>query len=290
MGPLVLRPVIRSRRAAEPPRGTGYAPGVDGAVDRVTARWGVVDSAFAVVREHPWGAVVADPRYPVVLLCNMARVTTREPVAFATIEAALLADAGHAERRSIVVFHPDDQTDLLAEMSSGGGSLFFDRVLLRDAAAPIPDVADGGRIEEVTDPDPAFWLGLETTYDVAFGIADPVARRQLADVEREVLMPAGKRWFVIRGTDGEVEAMTAFLPGPMTEIDHVATLPEARGRGHATALVARCVAEARDAGADEVFLLAEPDGDAERIYRRLGFSPITTFAGWVSPRPQSASL
>jgi ribosomal protein S18 acetylase RimI-like enzyme len=48
-------------------------------------------------------------------------------------------------------------------------------------------------------------------------------------------------------------------------LDHVVTFPHARRRGFATALSRRAVAEAGSAGAERVYLLAEPDGDAARL-------------------------
>jgi predicted GNAT family acetyltransferase len=76
--------------------------------------------------------------------------------------------------------------------------------------------------------------------------------------------------------------MAALIPGPSAEIDHVITIPSARRRGHAAALVARCITEARIAGIPQVHLLAQPAGDGERIYRRLGFCRVGAFAEWIS--------
>lgn len=273
MGSLELRALTRR-----------YSPPMDeaatGELERIIDAWGAIDFAFATVEDHPWGAVVADPRYPAVLQCNMARVSARTPVRLAIVEDALRSVAPHAPKSSVVVFHPEEQTELLAEMGSIGG-LFFDDVLV--ARDPTPAAED--RRVEVADPsDDSFWRGLSTTHEVAFGISDARVREQLAAIEREVLIPKGKRWFVVRGDDGEVEAMAAVFPGAeAAEIDHVATVPAARRRGHASALVARCVTEARAAGTETVFLLAEPDSHAEALYRRLGFTRVTTFGGWVSP-------
>ncbi|MGH2635965.1 MAG: GNAT family N-acetyltransferase [Actinomycetota bacterium] len=67
-------------------------------------------------------------------------------------------------------------------------------------------------------------------------------------------------------------------------LDHVVTFPAARRRGHASALTRRAVTEARAAGAERTYLLAEPDGVAVPMYERLGFSRVTQIASWISDR------
>ncbi|MFM7718219.1 MAG: hypothetical protein ACKO8G_01835, partial [Actinomycetota bacterium] len=42
--------------------------------------WASHDAAFERVIERPWGAVVADARFPRLLACNYARVSARESV------------------------------------------------------------------------------------------------------------------------------------------------------------------------------------------------------------------
>ncbi|MFM7718789.1 MAG: GNAT family N-acetyltransferase, partial [Actinomycetota bacterium] len=196
------------------------------------------------------------------------------------VERDLRAAAPTAPRLHVLVLDPEDQLGLLAEASAAGGRLSFDHVLVAGDRSD-PD-ADPARVEEIAVGDAGFGDAYRAT-SALFGIDDPATLEELVAMEERVLAPHGKRWFVVRDERGAVAAMAALVPGPAAEIDHVATVPAARGRGHARALVARCVAEARAAGTDVVFLLAEPDGPAERIYRRGGFRPIATFAGWVRP-------
>jgi ribosomal protein S18 acetylase RimI-like enzyme len=65
-------------------------------------------------------------------------------------------------------------------------------------------------------------------------------------------------------------------------IDHVTTDPSARRRGFATALTRRAVSEARRAGAEQAFLLAEPAGAGAAVYKRIGFRTVTQIASWTS--------
>lgn len=256
------------------------------AYEALARSWSDAQHLFARCDEHPWGTVVGDDRFPDLLHPNTALVTTRRPVPFADIVGAFASAAPHAARRSVAVFHVEDQTDLITEMSTAGGSLFFDHAY---AAGETPSL-DTGRVEEVQAFDEAFWRGHRVTTEL-FGITEPREIEQLEQMERDILIPAGKRWFAVRGAGDEVEAIAALNPGVAAEVDHVATVPAAGGRGHASALVARCVAEARAAGCGTVVLLAQPDGPAEGIYRRLGFARIGTVAGWVDARaPQATNL
>ena len=55
-------------------------------------------------------------------------------------------------------------------------------------------------------------------------------------------------------------------------VDNVATFPEARGQGYASAIVTRVVERALSAGASHICLFADPGADAVvRMYERLGF-------------------
>jgi len=56
-------------------------------------------------------------------------------------------------------------------------------------------------------------------------------------------------------------------------VESVATRPEFRRRGVASAVVARAVADSLQMGNTVTYLLTEPGGAGEQVYRRLGFVP-----------------
>ena len=75
---------------------------------------------------------------------------------------------------------------------------------------------------------------------------------------------------------GGVLAVGSHQPvGGVTAIVGVATLPSARRRGLAALVTARLVQDARERGAEIVFIEAE-DADVARIYGRLGFEQVGT--------------
>lgn len=81
---------------------------------------------------------------------------------------------------------------------------------------------------------------------------------------------------VLAEAGGALVGFTAFsTAGALGEVELAYCLPEHRGHGIGRALVARAVAEAAAAGATEVLIVADDDGDARRLYERLGFVLVT---------------
>lgn len=74
-----------------------------------------------------------------------------------------------------------------------------------------------------------------------------------------------------------VAGITAYSP-KWGLISQVATLPEGRGKGYASALVAWCVNALRKKGQDAVLLCGEENRQAEDIYQKLGFVRSGRFA------------
>jgi ribosomal protein S18 acetylase RimI-like enzyme len=178
----------------------------------------------------------------------------------------------------VVVFYPEDQTDLVAAASTRGDRIAWDLVMV----ASGNEVAAPERVEEISELDEGFWADHRDSARL-FDVSEEDTLDQLQALEREVLIPAGRRWFAV--VDGERRvALAALLVLERTAfIDHVATFPDARRRGHAEALARRLVWEAMASGAERTYLLADPEGDAVRIYGRAGFGGIGHLASWLSP-------
>ncbi|HEU4354212.1 MAG TPA: GNAT family N-acetyltransferase [Actinomycetota bacterium] len=243
--------------------------------------WRALDGLFAVEERAWWGAVVSDARYPDVQEANYARVESTRSVGLEEVEATLAPVVSRAgcRREHVVVFFPEAQTDLLVQASTRGERLVWDLVMVHDG-----DLDEGDdRVREVGRPDERFWRAHRDSAR-HFDVRDERVLDQLSAIEREVLVPSGRRWFVVPDDAGEAEAFAALvvLDG-VGFVDHVVTLPEARRRGHATALTRRLVLEARAAGAERTYLLTEPHGVAEALYGRLGFARVTQITSWVAP-------
>jgi GNAT superfamily N-acetyltransferase len=65
------------------------------------------------------------------------------------------------------------------------------------------------------------------------------------------------------------------------QVEDLFTLPKYRKRGLATALIQRCVAEARRDGARQVVIVANPADTPKQIYANVGFEPVAVNAHYT---------
>jgi ribosomal protein S18 acetylase RimI-like enzyme len=243
--------------------------------------WRAQDALLARVDPVWWGAVVSDPRFPAIHDANYARVETAEPVTLEEVEALLLPalKRSGARQTHVVIFLPEEQTDLLAAASARGERLAWDLVMAHPGpAGPSPNA----HVEEIAAFDDDLWSAVREAIRL-FGLSEESALDQAVALERDVMLPAGRRWFVARDEQGVVGGLASLtvLEG-VGFVDLVATLPQARRRGHATALTRRALREAEAAGGVPTYLLAEPGSVAVTLYERLGFERVTQIASWIT--------
>lgn len=246
--------------------------------DHVHRFWMALDERIGHVRPTWWGAVVTDERFPAVWDINYARVdvpasdlTLRE-VADALLPA--LIDVG-TDVFHVVSFHPEATMGLLVELSTRGHVLTWDAVMDLVAEPSIP-VADPS-IEEL-EGGPELWSRVEAS--LALFEIQPDVSGQLRTLEKASFESGGKRWFGVRDDHGVLVSVAALITlEGVGYLDNVATFPHVRGRGLATALAVRAIAEARAAGAQHVCLFADPDDVAVvKMYERIGFREVGRLA------------
>jgi ribosomal protein S18 acetylase RimI-like enzyme len=100
----------------------------------------------------------------------------------------------------------------------------------------------------------------------------PDVAQQLLDAKAHI--PVETRFFAVLVDGGIASYADLYLDGGIAQVEDVATIPEHRERGYASAVVLRAVEEARAAGAELVFLVADADDWPKELYRRLGFDEI----------------
>ena len=257
--------------------------------DHVPRFWRALDERFGSVEPVWWGAVVTDARFPMIWDANYARVDVAAPdLRLAEIEDHLLPalrDAG-APVMHVVMFHPEEATSLLSELSSRGDRLGWDLVMDLAGEPPPPTDVAVTPLEGRDD----LW---DTVADslVLFGAEPGEALEQFRTLERDVLAPAGKRWFGVVDQDGTVQSLGALVVlGDVGYVDNIATFPPFRGRGLASAVTATIARDARREGANHVFLLADPEAAAiVSMYERLGFTSAGTLASARGPIPGTRS-
>jgi GNAT superfamily N-acetyltransferase len=225
------------------------------------------------VESFPWGELVLTPRLAQVWDANFALVTRWDGGA-AELQRSLdqaQGDAGFAHRRSVLT--DDDLADRLWPEISSAGWEFASRYLLM-AQRREPDRPRDEAIEILGVGEPDWASGRRKMFELEGHGESPELVRQLLDLDRRLAAAIEVRHLAAI-VDGEVASFTGlYLEGTVAQIEDVATLPEHRGRGLARAVVLAAAAEARRAGAELVFLVADADDWPRGLYERLGFDPI----------------
>jgi ribosomal protein S18 acetylase RimI-like enzyme len=253
--------------------------------DHVHRFWRELDEFFEHVRSTWWGAVVTDSRFPAIWDVNYARVDTAGTgLSAADIEIVLLPALEEAgvDVLHVVTFVPEETTALVSELTTRGHLIGWDLVmdLVRD-----PTTDDSPIEVEELSPGDELWDRLSASLR-SFGIDERDAVAQLCRLERDVLTPAGKRWFGVRDNGVVVSLAALVVIDDVGYLDNVATFPEARGRGYASALTSRLCREAKEVGAEHVSLFADPAAkDVVSMYERLGFRGVATIGSTRGPVP-----
>jgi GNAT superfamily N-acetyltransferase len=145
-------------------------------------------------------------------------------------------------------------TERLAWMALGG-------------AAPEPRQEAGVEIGEVpfarTRPLREAWFGSSTL------AGSPAARSHFLGVEERVATRRGTRALAAWAPGGDPLGFVAFsVVGDAAEVEQVYVVARHRGHGTGAALVGAAIATA---GAPVTWIVADDEGDAKRLYERLGF-------------------
>jgi ribosomal protein S18 acetylase RimI-like enzyme len=232
----------------------------------------------------PWrfGTAVFHDSLPVVWSLNCVRVEATEASAEELVGEADRLQAELPHRRLLVM---DEALGRELEDSLRGRGWKTDALQFmvprQEPERPAGDV----RIEEIAHDDliPLRRRILEEW----LADTDEETARQVGEMDRLVAEAGNARHFAVRA-DGEVVSSTSlFSDGRTAQIEDVATLPEHRGQGFARALVLHTLAEARTAGHDFVFLIADARDWPKELYRRLGFEPIgEKYAFLLHPLPE----
>jgi ribosomal protein S18 acetylase RimI-like enzyme len=125
---------------------------------------------------------------------------------------------------------------------------------------------------------------VEVDGDVLTPFRHAITRETIPDVDEETVLQiaranevvaeaANARHFAVLVDGAPVSSADLYSDGRTAQIEDVATVPDARGRGYASAVVMRALEEARH-GHDFVFLVADSRDWPKELYRRLGFEPL----------------
>jgi ribosomal protein S18 acetylase RimI-like enzyme len=104
--------------------------------------------------------------------------------------------------------------------------------------------------------------------------AEPDVADQLHAAKRHFAELVETRFFAVVVAGRPVSWADLYLDDGTAQIEDVATLESHRGQGFASAVVLRAADEARLAGADLIFLVADDEDWPKHLYRKLGFDEL----------------
>jgi RimJ/RimL family protein N-acetyltransferase len=141
---------------------------------------------------------------------------------------------------------------------------------------PEPLPAGRGRVVDAQDHEQLIrWCG---EFVAAVGEAPSIDADSWADSRF-----AGKHFTFWRTPDGTPVSMagSTSMVGGMIRVDPVYTPAHLRGRGYAGAVTVEVSRAALTAGATDVVLFTDPaNPTSNALYRRIGYVPVTDFAGY----------
>ena len=225
------------------------------------------------VEAHPWGELVVTPSLPLVWDANFAIVAQWEGTA-AELERELervQGEAGFEHRKAVL---PDEELAerLWPEISAQGWEFASRYVVMAHRREPDRQAAEPVNVVEVGGEDWAH--GRRAMIELEGYGSDPELVRQLLELDSRLSRTIHVR-HLAAVVDGEVAAFAGlYLDGAVAQVEDVATLPAYRNSGLARAVVLHATAEARRAGAELVFLVADEKDWPKELYARLGFDAI----------------
>jgi ribosomal protein S18 acetylase RimI-like enzyme len=190
----------------------------------------------------------------------------------------LVAEAARLERR--LIFVPDPELgDELAPWFEQQGWRIDRHVVMAQLRKPDRD-ADLSLVHEVAEPDLR-----EARKRVLAN--EPWATPQVLDQIFASKALIGERvrtrFFAVK-LEGEVVSYSdLYLDESDAQVEDVGTVPERRNEGHASTVVLGAIAEARQAGADFVFLVADANDWPKELYGKLGFDVVGHYTKFFAP-------
>ena len=213
-----------------------------------------------------FGLAVFDERVPLRYDSNYLLV---DELPEAVTAGDLVEEAGRLERRAVMIRDRRTGERLAPGFEALGWTIH--RGLVMAHRRPPERTADTGLVQEV---DEAALRPARRRLLAGEPWATPAVVEQLLDAKLTLARALTARFFAVLA-GGEVAAyVDLYHDGRTAQIEDLATLEEHRGRGYASALVLHALQEARRAGCDLVFLVADADDWPKLLYGRLGFDEL----------------
>ncbi|HET6642682.1 MAG TPA: GNAT family N-acetyltransferase [Gaiellaceae bacterium] len=247
-------------------------------LERIHAFEHAVDMAGTETVPSPLGHGVLTPEVPLPHDSNFLFVDRVRDATEAIAEAdRILGGAGRSHR--VIVTFDDELVERLRPEFDALGWRTMRHIFMAQLRDP-EKTADLSLVREVDQA--ALRPGR-----IRRILAEPWGNPELAEqiLDRKILLAerADTRFYGV-AVDDEVVAWTDLYIGKdIGQVEDVATLEEHRGKGYSTAVVLRAVDEARNAGADLVYLVADEEDWPKEWYGRLGFDTVGRIYKFIAP-------
>jgi ribosomal protein S18 acetylase RimI-like enzyme len=215
------------------------------------------------------GVVLSTPTLPTWWHVNHVRI--RQPVEFE--QALALADEHLSALpfRHIVI--EDDATGARLEQLFRAAGWKLERDLLMVVSGDLDRSPDP---IAVIEPDEEQVVAAVRRWHLEE--KPDASARELSQLERYARLEAHslhEHQLGVESEDGKLAAITKLRwEGPIAQVEDVYTVPEARRRGYARALVSAALELAQERGQELTFIVADDEGWPKHLYRRMGFEPV----------------
>jgi GNAT superfamily N-acetyltransferase len=211
------------------------------------------------------GWVALTPSLPAVWGLNTMIV--RAPLSFEALLALADEQLHELNYRQLAVENQDTGPALEGLFRAGGWKV--DREVLMVLSTGPDRAADTSLVIEA---DESSVLELMRRWHAEGRDLGDEELRQLVEYSRREARACGDRLLGVRSGDGQLVAISKLrCDGRTAQVEDVYTVPEARGRGYARALVSHAAALARQGGHDLVFITADDYDWPRLLYGRIGF-------------------
>ena len=218
--------------------------------------------------EHAWGALLRTPSLDAVWALNQVFVERPEPdLTLADIDA-LFAERFAGGRFASALLEDEATGERIEAQARERGWKVEHELFMELRREPDRRVDTSGVREGAMDELRAL---VDRWFAEDFAGQGEEALRQLGEFSAREWEARPTRGFVAAGGQAMCKLWS---DGRTAQVEDVYTAPEARGGGHARALVTHAADVAREAGHELVFIVADDDDTPKQLYERLGFDPL----------------
>jgi GNAT superfamily N-acetyltransferase len=213
------------------------------------------------------GIVASTPSLPAVWAVNQVRVT--EALTFEELTDLADRELAGSEYRQIAVEHQATGAEVEKAFRAARWKVERDVLMILDG--PPDREADTSVVDDAGEDEMLELMRRWYEHDEP----TPDEVEQLVEFGHREARTLGDRLLGVRSSDGRLVAITKLRSdGSTAQVEDVYTVPEARGRGFARALVSRAVELARDGEHDMTFIVADDEDWPKLLYGRLGFRSV----------------